>query len=68
MLFEHSLDMVKASEIIEKGITEALAEGYRTADIASEGSKIVSTKDFTKIISENIERIFTDEAIGVFLL
>ena len=31
-------------------------------------SNIVSTEEFTKLIIENIERIFTDEAIGVFLL
>lgn len=68
MMFEHSFDMSKASEIIEKGISDTLDEGYRTADIANESDKIVSTKEFTNIIGSNIEKIFADEAIGVFLL
>ena len=57
--------MFKASE---KGISNTLNLGYRTADIASNDSKIVSTEEFTDLVIENIEKIFTDEAIGVFLL
>lgn len=68
MMFDHSFDMQKASEIIEKGITQTLDAGYRTADIATEGNKIVTTEEFTNIIMENMEKIFADEAIGVFLL
>ncbi len=60
--------MSKAAEIIEKGITQTLDAGYRTADIASVGSTIVTTNEFTDIIAKNIEKIFTDEAIGIFLL
>ncbi|MCB0732735.1 MAG: 3-isopropylmalate dehydrogenase [Ignavibacteriae bacterium] len=68
MLFDYSFDMTKAAEIIEKGITQTLQDGYRTADIAVEGNKIVSTTEMTELISEKIQKIFTDEAIGVFLL
>jgi 3-isopropylmalate dehydrogenase len=68
MMFDHSFDMSKAAEIIERGITQTLDAGYRTADIASDKNKIVTTQEFTQIISDNIEKIFTDEAIGVFLL
>ena len=68
MMFDHSFDMAKASEIIEKGITQTLDAGYRTADIAGTDSKIVSTTELTSIIMENMEKIFTEEAIGMFLL
>jgi len=68
MMFEHSLDIAKASEIIERGIAQTLSEGYRTEDIAGVDNKIVTTKDFTKLVIDNIEKIFADEAIGVFLL
>jgi len=68
MMFEHSFNMAKAAEIIEKGIEQALEEGYRTADIAVSDSKIVTTEELTEIISSNIDKIFADEAIGVFLL
>jgi len=68
MMFEHSLDMAKAAEIIEKGISQTLNDGYRTPDIALDEGKITSTEDFTNIVIEKIEKIFADEAIGVFLL
>jgi 3-isopropylmalate dehydrogenase len=68
MMFNHSFNMAKAAEIIEKGITKTLDSGYRTVDIAGSKSKVVSTTELTNIISENIEKIFTEEAIGVFLL
>jgi isocitrate dehydrogenase len=60
--------MAKAAEIIEKGISQTLDAGYRTADIASAEDKIVTTDEFTNLIANNIKKIFTDEAIGVFLL
>lgn len=68
MMFDLSFDMSKAAEIIERGITETLDLGYRTPDIAAADSKVVSSEEFTGLIIENIEKIFTDEAIGVFLL
>jgi 3-isopropylmalate dehydrogenase len=68
MMFDLTFDMAKAAEIIEKGISQTLDAGYRTADIASAEDKIVTTDEFTNLIANNIEKIFTDEAIGVFLL
>ncbi len=68
MMFDLTFDMSKAAEIIEKGITQTLDAGYRTADIASVDSTVVTTNEFTDIIAKNIEKIFTDEAIGMFLL
>ena len=49
MMFDYSFGMTKAAEIIEKGISQTLDAGYRTADIAVEGSKIVTTDEFTNI-------------------
>jgi 3-isopropylmalate dehydrogenase len=68
MLFDLSFGMTKAAEVIEKAISLTLDEGFRTADISSEESKIVSTTEMTSLIINNIEKIFTEEAIGVFLL
>ncbi len=68
MMFDHSFGMSKAAEIIEKGISITLDEGFRTADIASIDSKIVSTTEMTSMIINNIQKIFSEEAIGVFLL
>ena len=68
MMFEHSFEMTKASQIIDQAIEKTLEEGIRTVDIAKPGSKSVSTSEMTDHILENISKIFEDEAIGVFLL
>ncbi|PID59374.1 MAG: 3-isopropylmalate dehydrogenase [Ignavibacteriae bacterium] len=68
MMFTHTFEMTKAAEIIERGIVQTLDEGYRTADIASENDKVVPTEEITSIIISNMEKIFNEEAIGVFLL
>ncbi|MBK8946988.1 MAG: 3-isopropylmalate dehydrogenase [Ignavibacteriae bacterium] len=68
MMFDLSFGMTKAAEIIEKGITLTLDEGFRTSDIATSESKVVSTTEMTSLIINNIEKVFTEEAIGVFLL
>ena len=68
MMFFHTFEMTKASEIIEKAISLTLDEGFRTADIATQESKLVSTTEMTSMIMNNIEKIFAEEAIGVFLL
>ncbi len=68
MMFEHSFQMTKAAELIEKSISKTLDEGYRTQDIAKENSKVVSTTEMTDLVLENLEKLFADEAIGVFLL
>lgn len=68
MMFEHTFEMQKAAEIIERSISIILDQGYRTADIGNEKNKIVSTTEMTELIVNKIEEIFNEEAIGVFLL
>lgn len=68
MMFDLSFGMSKAAEVIEKAISLTLDEGFRTQDIAVEDSKVVSTTEMTSCIINNIEKIFAEEAIGVFLL
>lgn len=68
MMFKYSFDLDKASELIDKAIDTVLSKGYRTQDIYSEGTQLVSTKDMTSLIIEEFERIYNDEAIQVFTL
>ncbi|MCP5061724.1 MAG: 3-isopropylmalate dehydrogenase [Ignavibacteriae bacterium] len=68
MMFENSFDMLKASQIIEKGVANTLEQGWRTQDIANENDKVVNTEEMTNKIIENMEEIFSSEAIGMFLL
>ena len=43
MLFRHSADRADLAERIERAVEQALAAGYRTADIAMPGETVVST-------------------------
>jgi len=68
MLFEHSLQMTKAAEVINEAIERTLQQGLRTTDIYSEKNKLVSTTEMTDSIIENFEEIYNEQAIGVFTL
>ena len=68
MMYDHSFGMTKAAEIIERGIEKTLAAGYRTQDLYTPGTKLVSTTEITEAIQNNIEEIMNTEAIGVFTL
>jgi 3-isopropylmalate dehydrogenase len=68
MMFNYSFHMSKASELIEESIERTLAAGYRTPDISSEGSILVSTEQMTTCVIENFNEIFNEQALGVFTL
>ena len=68
MMFNYSFHMSKAVELIEESIERTLAQGYRTADIFSEGSVLVSTEQMTNYVIENFTEIFNEQALGVFTL
>lgn len=68
MMFNYSFQMQKAAEIIEMAIERTLANGYRTADIFSEGCELVSTEKMTNHVIGNYTDIFNEQALGVFTL
>jgi len=68
MMFNYSFQMQKAAEIIEMAIERTLANGYRTADIFSEGCELVSTEKMTNQVIGNYTDIFNEQALGVFTL
>ncbi|MDR3667782.1 MAG: 3-isopropylmalate dehydrogenase [Ignavibacteriaceae bacterium] len=68
MMFSYTFNMSKAAELIEGAIERTLAEGYRTSDIFSEGSVLVSTEKMTSCVIENFNEIFNEQALGVFTL
>jgi 3-isopropylmalate dehydrogenase len=45
MALRYSFNMIKEADLLEQAIAAALAKGLRTADIKSEGSKVVSTAE-----------------------
>ena len=55
MMFEYTLKMKQVSEIIYNSISNVLDEGYRTADIALPGEKVLTTKEITALIKERLK-------------
>ena len=54
MLLRYSLNEENAAKSIENAIDKTLADGWRTADIYSDGFKRVGTEKVTEIICENL--------------
>ena len=54
--------MDEAAELVEKAVEETLNQGYRTADIYSDGTIKVNTEEMTQKIIENLEKLFRSRA------
>ncbi len=65
MMFHYSLKIPKATELVEESIEKTLAQGLRTADIFSEGCKLVATDEMTETILKNINTIFVENPVVV---
>ena len=68
MLFEHTLQIPKAAELIQESIDRTLKAGFRTKDIMTEGGKEVSTEKITAEIIKSFEEIYHEQGLGVFTL
>lgn len=54
MLLRFSLDLDKEADAVEAAVKKVLEEGYRTCDIVSEGTTLVSTTQMGDLIAERI--------------
>ena len=54
MLLRYSLDLSNEAAAIENAVVRVLDKGYRTGDIASDGTTVVGTKEMGRIIREEI--------------
>jgi 3-isopropylmalate dehydrogenase len=57
MALRYSFNMGKEADLIDQAIAAALAKGLRTADIKSEGAKIVSTKEMGEAVIAEMEKL-----------
>lgn len=53
MLLRHTAKNAEAAAAIENAIEKVLADGYRTADIASDGKQTVSTTEMGDLVCKN---------------
>jgi 3-isopropylmalate dehydrogenase len=59
MALRYSFDMGKEADLIDKAIIATLDKGLRTADIKSEGCKLVSTQEMGEAIIGELEKLAT---------
>ncbi len=68
MMFAYSFQMNKAAELIEAAIEKTLGMGYRTADIYSPNTVLVSTSQIRDAVIDNFNKIYDEQSLGVFTL
>ncbi len=54
MMFRYSFQLPAEADVIEAAVDKALADGWRTADIAKAGERVIGTRQMGQIIQENI--------------
>ena len=57
MAMRYSFNMAKEADLLDEAIAAALAHGLRTADIKSEGTKVVSTSEMGEAIVGAMEKL-----------
>jgi 3-isopropylmalate dehydrogenase len=57
MAMRYSFNMAKQADLLDAAIAAALAKGLRTADIKSDGAKIVSTAEMGAAVVSEVERL-----------
>jgi 3-isopropylmalate dehydrogenase len=57
MALRYSFNMGKEADLIEAAIAAALARGLRTADIKSEGTTVVGTKEMGEAIIAEMDKL-----------
>ena len=56
MMLRYSFDMKDEADAVENAVSAFLDEGYRTADIMSEGMKLVGCKECGELIIKNLRK------------
>jgi 3-isopropylmalate dehydrogenase len=64
MMLRESFGMHSQASAIELAIAETLRDGWRTADIAAPGSRVVGTREMGMRIGDKLKEILTASAVG----
>jgi 3-isopropylmalate dehydrogenase len=54
MMLRHSLGQPEAAARIERAVARTLADGYRTADLYTEGTRKVGTEEMGRAVLERL--------------
>ncbi|GBD12180.1 3-isopropylmalate dehydrogenase [bacterium HR24] len=55
MMLRHSLGLPAEAQAVEEAVERVLAAGYRTLDIAQEGTRLVGTREMGEKVAEAVE-------------
>ena len=58
MMFNYSLKLPKAGDLICRSIEDTLSRGYRTVDISRQNEKTSTTDEITTAIIESMNELF----------
>lgn len=54
MMLRYSFQLSAEADAVERAVDQALADGWRTADIAKPGEDVIGTRRMGQIIRDNI--------------
>jgi 3-isopropylmalate dehydrogenase len=54
MLLRHSLDLDEEAVAVESAISKVIENGARTADLAVDGDKVLSTSEMTEAVRQEL--------------
>src|SRR5207244_8072636 len=57
MALRYSFNMEREADLIDQAIAAALAEGLRTADIKSDGSTVIGTREMGEAIIAEMDKL-----------
>jgi len=63
MMFAYSLNMGEVASLLDQAINRTLAEGFRTPDIETPGSRVVSTTEMRDHIMESLDELFEKSSL-----
>lgn len=68
MMFSYSFQMFKAAELIDEAVSQTLNKGFRTPDIYSPDSVLVTTDQMKDAVIDNFNKVYDEQSLGVFTL
>ncbi|MFC4557693.1 3-isopropylmalate dehydrogenase [Virgibacillus kekensis] len=63
MMLRHSFGMEEEAAEIEEAVHDSLEQGYHTPDLQIKGGKVVTTKEMTEVVVENLTTINVSNSI-----
>jgi len=68
MMFAYSFNLLDAANLIDFAINQTLSKGYRTQDIKTTGSRIVSTTQMGAYIEESLNELVEDTVLSTSIV